>query len=240
MESDFSILVNTTDSFEDCWEPFFKLFKFYWPTYSGVIYLNTENKDFSYEGLNIVVIKNGMDGNVEKWTNYLLHALEVIPQKYILYMQEDYFLKAPVNEKKLFSFLYEMKRTNISYINLFPHTRYKRKKNKHDSNLWYLNKKAKGGFNLQAAFWEKEKLIKFINYFKDHTPWRFEGKASSRAYLCEGEFCCLNANKFNRQNSPFPYFISVVRGQWASLLVGTSEGRNLLNRHNIQLTRRSK
>ena len=56
--SNFSILVNTTDSFSDCWNPFFKLFKKYWPNYGGKIYLNTEIKDFKYEGLNIICIKN--------------------------------------------------------------------------------------------------------------------------------------------------------------------------------------
>ena len=28
---DLTIFVNTSDNFEDCWEPFFKLFKLYWP-----------------------------------------------------------------------------------------------------------------------------------------------------------------------------------------------------------------
>jgi hypothetical protein len=53
----YSILVNTCDKFEDCWDPFFKLFKFYWPDYTGTIYLNTEYKDYSFEGLTIVSLK---------------------------------------------------------------------------------------------------------------------------------------------------------------------------------------
>lgn len=29
----YSILVNTCDKFEDCWNPFFKLLSIYWPDY---------------------------------------------------------------------------------------------------------------------------------------------------------------------------------------------------------------
>lgn len=46
----YSILVNTCDKFEDCWNPFFKLFFLFWPDYNGVIYLNTEYKEYSVRG----------------------------------------------------------------------------------------------------------------------------------------------------------------------------------------------
>ena len=57
MENKYAILVNTCDKFEDCWEPFFKLFALYWPDYKGPIYLNTEYKTFTYGNLNIISLK---------------------------------------------------------------------------------------------------------------------------------------------------------------------------------------
>jgi len=51
--SELSIFVNTSDNFEDCWDPFFKLFSIFWPNCPFPIVLNTETKDYSYPGLNI-------------------------------------------------------------------------------------------------------------------------------------------------------------------------------------------
>ena len=53
----YSILINTCDKFDDCWDPFFKLWSLYWTDCSGKIYLNTEYKDYSYPKLNITTIK---------------------------------------------------------------------------------------------------------------------------------------------------------------------------------------
>ena len=59
MDRKFSVFVNSTDSFEDCWFPFFSLFKTFWPEFGGKIYLNTEAKQFCYPGLR-KVIKRGL------------------------------------------------------------------------------------------------------------------------------------------------------------------------------------
>ena len=92
----FSILINTTDNFKDCWFPFFTLFKKYWPDYSGNIYLNTETKVYAHEGLNIISIQNNIytPDNSITWSECLIKALQVIDDEIILYMQEDYILKS--------------------------------------------------------------------------------------------------------------------------------------------------
>lgn len=54
---EYSILINTCDKFEDCWNPFFKLWSIFWKDCKGHIFLNTEYKDFSYPGLNIKAVK---------------------------------------------------------------------------------------------------------------------------------------------------------------------------------------
>ncbi len=41
----FTLLVNSSDGFEDCWEPFFTLLGRHWPRISVPILLNTERKD---------------------------------------------------------------------------------------------------------------------------------------------------------------------------------------------------
>lgn len=240
MKNKFPILVNTTDSFSDCWEPFFKLFKNYWPGYDERIYLNTENKTFTYEDLPITSILNKTDGNVKKWTNYLLHALEQLPGEIIMYLQEDYFLKSPVRTEIIDEFIDLMKTSDVSYINLYPYTRYERRKISYNSHLWYVEKDKPGSFSLQAALWKKSKMIPLIEAYRDHDPWRFENKASNKASLCKGDFLCLSHKKYNKQNSPFPYFIAIAKGEWSTEISSKKELQKVLKKHKINLKRRKK
>ena len=53
MSSNLTILINTSDGFEDCWNPFFTLFKKYWPNNQSPVFLNTEFKNYVHPGLNI-------------------------------------------------------------------------------------------------------------------------------------------------------------------------------------------
>ena len=46
----FTVLVNSSDGFEDCWDPFFKLFDKYWPNCNAPIILNTEKKTYKSTG----------------------------------------------------------------------------------------------------------------------------------------------------------------------------------------------
>ena len=96
--ANYSILINTCDKFDDCWVPYFKLHAQYWPDCRGKLFLNTETKDFSYPGLEIVSLKvNGNDlARRLTWSECLLRALDKIDDDIVLYMQEDYFIKAPV------------------------------------------------------------------------------------------------------------------------------------------------
>jgi hypothetical protein len=238
MRNKIPILVNTTDSFSDCWEPFFKLFASYWPMFDQKFYLNTEKKDFSYKGFDIVPLKNGSDGNVQKWTNYLLHALDQIPQEIILYMQEDYFLKAPVKENIVDRFVDLMKEKDVSYINFYPYTRYERRKLPYDEDLWYVEKDKPGSFSLQAALWKKSKIRPLIEEYINYDPWKFENKASNQASLCPGDFLCLSHKKYNKQNSPIPYFIAIAKGEWSSEIAAKKHLRDVLWKHQINLKRR--
>ena len=48
-----TMLVNSCDAYEDLWQPFFTLLKRYFAPLDMRILLNTESKDFRFEGLNI-------------------------------------------------------------------------------------------------------------------------------------------------------------------------------------------
>ena len=93
---DLSILVNSCDSFEDCWDPFFKLFEKYWPDCNLPIILNTEYKVFDNKK---VVSSKSACGFKKKltWSEALLNALNLVDTEFILYLQEDYFIEEYVD-----------------------------------------------------------------------------------------------------------------------------------------------
>lgn len=212
----FSILVNTTDSFEDCWIPFFTLFKKYWPDYKGTIYLNTETKRVSFQGLNIVSIQNNLANSnyVPTWSECLLHALDVIPDVTVLYMQEDYFLHDFVKNDIIIELSSLISSTDIDCIHItdqatpgpFYKTDY--------SQLVEIGKKAPYRISTQAALWRKDVLRKYIR--KNENAWQFEYYASKRAGIFKDKLYNVTSILCKKdQNEIIPYvFTGIIRGKW--------------------------
>jgi len=216
--SGYAVLVNTCDRFEDCWEPFFKLFSQYWPDYKGKIYLNTEYKDFSYPGLDIVPLKVCAAHNVPKtrraaWSQCLIWALDMVQEQIILYMQEDYFLKDNVKGDIVEEYADLMdKELHIENIQLtdvcdpsgaasgFPH----------------LCHAKKGPYLVctQAALWRKDCLRSLLRRYE--SAWNFEWWGSKRAAIKECDFYVVD-KQWVRQGEfeIVPYiFTGVVGGRW--------------------------
>lgn len=94
-----ALLVNSCDKYEDLWAPFFTLLKKYWnPEYP--IVLNTESKDFNFEGLNIKTLKLFENKNVE-WSERLRITLENIDSEYVITLLDDFFLEKSVDNNKI-------------------------------------------------------------------------------------------------------------------------------------------
>jgi hypothetical protein len=232
MVSRYSILINTTDSFEDCWFPFFTLFKKFWPEYCGKIYLNTETKVYEHEGLNIISIQNniGTPHKIVTWSECLLRALDVIDGEIILYMQEDYFLKDFVkndvfeNFVKLISF-----KTTIDCIhitdsggNLGLPSIFHDKLNHLISPQRYLT-------NCQAALWKKSTLHSLIRPYEN--AWQFEEFGSMRAEKSKPIFLGVNRSFVKHQEYEIiPYiFTGIIEGRWYEPVV------ELFKIHQIQV-----
>jgi len=91
-----TVLVNSTDTFSDCWPPFFQLFKRYWPECPCPIILNTETKDYRDAAFHFEQSLQSNPSNADAHHNYglvlalmqenagavreLRHAIELHPQ----------------------------------------------------------------------------------------------------------------------------------------------------------------
>lgn len=92
-----TMLVNSCDAYEDLWQPFFTLLKRYFAPLDMRILLNTESKDFHFEGLNIECVHSSAATYGERMTD----ALRRVKTEYTLLMLDDFFLREPVRMDRL-------------------------------------------------------------------------------------------------------------------------------------------
>ncbi len=214
---DYAILINTCDKFEDCWNPFFKLWNQYWPDCRGKVYLNTEYKDYVYPGLDITPVKGCVgkqpEGNFATWSQCLRWALEQIDTDVILYMQEDYFLNGYVKNNIVEGYVKLMyDKPAISCIQLTHHgipslaqTEYSHLCSSDPGYFSYLS--------CQASLWRKDVMLSLI---RDHeTAWNFEWWGSKRAKLMGLTFLTVDHSWLKEEGDIIPYLATgVIGGKW--------------------------
>lgn len=220
----YSILVNTCDKFEDCWDPFFKLFSIYWPDYEGKIYLNTEYKDYSYGDLDIVAVKgcamNDFPENKRAtWSQCLQWALEVIETDTLLYMQEDYFLNDIVKHEWVNKYLDLMnKHDDIHCIHLTDQGSPAESMTGYET-LYSVPLKHKDRVSCQAALWSKNALSEYICTWE--SAWSFEWYGSKRAEILPHNFYVVDKKIVKKGIFEIlPYvFTGVIGGRWFNEVV---------------------
>ena len=92
-----TVLVNSSDGFDDCWPPFFDLYEQHWPEARFPILLNTETRNWSHPRLPVRASRVAL-GEQRRltWSECLIRALDQVTTPLILYFQEDYFIDRPV------------------------------------------------------------------------------------------------------------------------------------------------
>jgi len=226
----YSILINTTDSFEDCWFPFFTLFKKYWPEYTGNIYLNTETKTYTHEGLNIISIQNNKNTPNQRitWSECLIRALNVIDDDIILYMQEDYFLKDFVKNDIVEKFVQLMHDNyKIDCIHLTDAGGHLGLQSTFHHKLHHLISPQRYLTNCQAALWKKSTLLSLIRPYEN--AWQFEEFGSKRAAKLKPIFLGVSRS-FVKHNEfeIIPYiFTGIIQGRWNDPVVDLFKKNNI-------------
>ena len=233
MKQNFTLLVNSTDSYSDCWEPFFKLMTAYWPEYKGPVYLNTETKEFSYPGLNIICSHSAdaSPGRRPTWTECITHTLNQIETDTVLYVQEDYFFKSAVQHEALCDLANLFEREKMTYMSIVDFgQRGPYQPTDIDKRLWKVDQKDRYRISLQACLISKSR---FMRYFRKHeNPWQFEFYGNKRAHRTPDKFYTLNRDKYKLAENPiFPYDpTGIVTKRWKQDVV-----EDLFMKHNIEV-----
>lgn len=230
----YSILINTCDKFEDCWNPFFQLWSTYWKDCNGKIYLNTEYKDYSYPGVEITPIQGCLKNNIPlteraTWSQCLRWALESMDTDIVLYMQEDYFLKDTVKNDIVEKYVQLMTdNKDIDCIHLTDQSVKATTQRDYD-NLYQVDMHHWSVVSCQASLWRKDKLLELTRDYE--SAWSFEWWGSKRANKLNHKYLIIDRNIVKLDvYEIIPYiFTGVIGGRWYKPVV------ELFNKHNIEV-----
>jgi hypothetical protein len=214
----YCILVSSCDAYADCWLPFFALLARYWPAPHPAIYLNTETRDFSFPALDVHCPRVGAAaGSALAWSERLIRCLDAIPFDYVLYLQEDYFVHAPVDAPMIGELVDLMQRAEISHIRLVHDDRPGSR-----SAYRYLSRidqHARYRVTAQAGLW---RVAALRSYLRPHeTVWEFEWYGTKRAHRRRDSFFYVNEEYERRHGEAvLPYRgTGVAHGRWVREIV---------------------
>lgn len=215
----YSILVNSSDGFEDCWNPFFTLLKRYWPECSAPIYLNTETKTWQHPDFDIDC--TAVQGDKQKrltWSECLISALDQIKTPLVLYFQEDYFIHQPVRSDIIASAAEHMiDNPGVKHIALTnmgsvgPHQSYEL------NWLQSIRQNARYRVSTQAALWRVDALKSYLH--PEENGWMFEIYGTWRAHRRDECFLCV-CYDIKHGGPAIDYLhTGIIKGKWLADIV---------------------
>lgn len=210
----YSVFVNSTDSFEDTWGPFFHLLADYWPRAPRVV-LNTERKCFECPGMPVACTRVAREGEASiPWGECMIRALDHIPTDIFIYLQDDYFLYDDVRTDVIEEAVGIVRREGLDCLRLvecgeagpYEPTTY--------PWLVSVSRHAAYRISLQAGIWTKTGMRKYLRAHE--SPWQMEVWGSKRAARIPGEIWAVDRNVYSEESRQIiPYEpTGIVRGQW--------------------------
>jgi len=171
---DLTIFINSSDGFEDCWTPFFTLWSKYAPSILHYrVLLNTENKYFLFEGLNITSTRVSAENRCKlTWSECLNEGLNKVATPYVLYLQEDYFLKNIIEADVIRRALQHLNEFNLDVVYLNHWGPQWKNAPSNENNFVDIPSNSKYLLSTQAAIWRLETLRSLIRPWEN--GWSYE------------------------------------------------------------------
>ena len=201
-KSSAAVLVSSCDTFFDAWRPFSAFLQKFWSDCPLEVFLLTNELALRSPRLRALAV-----GPDRGWSSNLLDALAQIGQPYVLYLQEDYFLTAPVDRG-------QMAQDFAEVINSGADSLCFRARSEPDDGFEPLNDRfgivpltSDGRTRCQVTLWKRSALQSILR--SGETAWNFEARGSARTQAMR----ILSYR--SRENTPIPYLMSAIsRGFW--------------------------
>jgi len=200
--SSVAVVVSSCDAFFDAWRPFVFFFRKHWRDCPLPVYLI--NNQLRVHSEVVQPISVGPDKN---WASNMMTALGSIRHPYILYFQEDYFLKGPVRGDQLAAdFAYAFDHDAASFC-FYARSHLEPGFQPLNDRFGVVPRDSDGRTRLQVTLWKKEVLQAILR--PGETAWNMEARASERTR----DLLCLSY--LQRRDAPIPYLMSaIVRSLW--------------------------
>ena len=200
--SSVAVLVSSCDAFFDAWRPFHAFLEKFWDDCPLEVFLLTNRLTIHSRRIRPIAV-----GEDRGWSSNLQFALRQIAHPYVLYLQEDYFLTAPVSRIQLaedFGHIIESDADSLCF----------RARTKPTPGFRPLNDRfgvvpldSDGRTRCQTTLWKRSALQSILR--TGETAWNFEAGGSARTQ----EMQIFSYNR--RDNTPIPYLMSAIsRGLW--------------------------
>jgi hypothetical protein len=197
-----AIVVSSCDRFFDAWRPFAFFLRKFWPDCPFRVYLIVNRLRVRSNWIGAINV-----GRDKGWASNMRVALGEIVEPYILYMQEDFFLKAPVNRPQLASdFTYALENDAASFC-FCGHPEMERDFAHINERFGILPRDSDYRTRCQVTLWKRDVLASALR--PGETAWNMEARGSKRTHH-------LLALAYARERSgPIPYLMSAIsRGLW--------------------------
>lgn len=182
--NDVSVIIQTCDKYEFLWKGWYLSFKNNWDWSLGwPVFFCTEEKKTSFNDKRITNLNTEKSKDSSGFSNRLIEILSKINTKYVLYIQDDMWLKSKVNGEELRYCLYMMKHFNWNSIKIHEKIwfNYSLEKTNFFINKKRLLKYKKDSEYLvthNAAIWNREFLLNAM--IPDENPWDNEKNGTER------------------------------------------------------------
>lgn len=210
-----ALVVSSCDAFFDAWRPFAFFFHKFWGDCPFEVFLIVNDMRIRSRTLTPIVV-----GPDRGWASNLLTALQQLDQPFVLYLQEDYFLTAPVQREKLAADLaYALEHDADSFCF--------RARSELEAGFEQINdrfgvvpRNSDGRTRCQVTLWKREPLLSIL--CDGENAWEMESRGSDRTR----EMLILSYH--GRANSPLAYLMSAIsRGLWTDEAIAMCRANEL-------------
>ncbi|NBU16673.1 MAG: hypothetical protein EBS48_06625 [Actinobacteria bacterium] len=169
----------------------------------------------------------GAAGRKMPWSDRLLASLGAIPQRHVLYMQEDYFLDAAVRDDLVEEALRLVARERLGCLHLTPFGARRGRRAAELPHLVDVPRFSHYRVSTQAAIWDKHVLASYVR--PDETVWETEILGTMRAWHAFAPIRSVDARRLD--GGPIVSYTGtgIIRGKWHPAM------QPLFERHGIEV-----
>jgi hypothetical protein len=194
-----SLLVGSCDKYSFIWDKFFTLFDKYWDHNITINkYFITEHKPAVHADFRPLCVGNYI------WTKFARLALEQIPTDYILWMQDDYFLRKTIPAEEFSNYMKFVETNNVDRLGIHDNSTFY----SYANNAGKLKQNGLYSISLQASIWNKKTLQSLLEQ-NDETNWQFEIDGTKR-------FNKIQHNVYISVQNPSWYLEALKQGSYTS------------------------